>query len=317
MTKPTKIIFAGTPEFAVPYLQSLIDDVDFEVAGVITQPDRPVGRKQILTPPPVKILANESNLNILQPEDLKGEKIEKQLKDLGADILVVVAYGQIIPQNILDLFPERAINVHPSLLPKYRGASPMQSAILRGDKKTGVSIMMMDSKMDHGPILDQIGIKLSGDETAEDLHNKVAEESPKFLMRTIKKYLNGNIKPKEQDHSQATFCKEINKENAKIDWELSAQEISNKIRGYFPSPTAWTTMEGKRLKIFPPVEVMKTLEHKNIKTTGEINIANSKLQVQCGKDSLLINKLQLEGKKPMSAEEFIRGNKDINGIILK
>ncbi|MFA6526755.1 MAG: methionyl-tRNA formyltransferase [Candidatus Buchananbacteria bacterium] len=310
MTKPIKAVFAGTPDFSVPYMEGLLSDPDFLVLGAITQSDKPSGRKQELSPSPVKILAAKNNLKIWQPEKLRKDKsIEEELKALQADMLVVVAYGQIIPQAILDLFPKGAINVHPSLLPKYRGASPIQSALLNGEKETGISIMLMDAKMDHGPILAQENFQLNGEETNSSLHEHLAKTGVQLLIKTIKEYLTGNIKPIVQNDDEATFCTTITKEDGRLDWSQPAQIIKQKIYAFFPWPATWTTLNDKRIKIFPPVAVLKT-ESDQI---GKLEITDSGLAVHCGENKLLLKKIQLEGKKEISAQDFARGHKDIEG----
>lgn len=311
----TKILFAGTPDFAVPYLTALKNDGSFEIVGVITQPDKPSGRKQELTPSPIKQAATALGTKILQPEKLIGnQEIISEIKNLNPDLLIVVAYGLIVPKQILDLFPRGAINVHPSLLPQYRGASPIQSALLNGEKTTGISIMLMDEKMDHGPLLKQVEVALTGEETNKSLHDQLAVMGAPLLLETIKKYLAGEITPVDQDHGQATFCKTISKEDAQINWQSSAQEIKQKIYAFYPWPATWTTWKDKRLKIYPPVQVIS--EQSDIKV-GEIFLSEGKLAVKTGADALVINQLQLEGKKEVLANEFLRGYPEIVGAVLK
>ncbi|MEI6288483.1 MAG: methionyl-tRNA formyltransferase [bacterium] len=307
-----KIVFIGTPDFAVPYLNSILADADFEVLGVITQSDKPSGRKQELTPSAVKISAEKNNLTIWQPENIKNNpELIQTLKNLQPDLLVVVAYGQIIPQEILDIATHGNINVHPSLLPKYRGASPIQSALLAGETETGISIMLMDAKMDHGPILTQEKIKLLGEETNKSLHDDLAQIGAPILINTIKKYLHQEITPTEQNHAEATFCKTISKTDAQINWSLPAKKIKQKIYAFYPWPGTWTTLDNKRVKIFPPVQIKKI--NSTDKKTGQIILENKKLATMCGEDFLIINNLQLEGGKEMSAENFLAGHQDIEG----
>lgn len=311
--KPIRVVFAGTPHFAVPFLYALIKDPDFQVVSVITQPDRPVGRKQIFTPSPIKEVARENAIAILQPELLrKNKKIVFDLMDLAPDLLIVVAYGQIVPPEVLAVAKFGNINVHPSLLPKYRGSSPIQSAILNGDDKTGVTIMLMDEKLDHGPILSQKEFALSGQETGDSLLNDTAKIGTPLLVDVAKKFVNGEIEPTKQDDDLSTICKTINKDNAKIDWTKPAKQIEREIRAYYSWPISWTTLSGKRLKIFPATTINQTTQLK----PGEIAINNSELSIGCGQGSLIISKLQLEGKEITSATDFIRGNKDIAGQIL-
>lgn len=314
MANKIKIIFAGTPEFSVPYLAGLLADPDFSVLGVLTQPDRPSGRKQELSPAPIKVLAQKNNLKIWQPEKLKDDsKIIGELKKTGAALLIVVAYGQIIPQAVLDVFPKGCINIHPSLLPKYRGASPIQSAILNGEKETGISIMLMDAKMDHGPILAQEKAQLTGEETNESLHRQLADSGVKLLIETIKKFLSDEIKPIEQNHETATFCAPITKKDGKIDWQKPPEKIKQKIQAFYPWPGTWTTLDGKRLKIFPPVIIDKD----ESQPAGQITVENEQLTVVCGKGKLIVSKIQLEGKTLITADNFIRGYANLSGKILQ
>lgn len=312
MNKPIKIVFAGTPDFAVPFLEGLFNDSNFSICGVITQPDKPIGRKQELTAPPIKLLATKHQITVWQPEKLRDNAdILEELKKVGAELLVVVAYGQILPQAILNLFPLGAINVHPSLLPKYRGASPIQSAILNDEEKTGISIMLMDAKMDHGPILAQEEVFLDGTETNESLHGLAAIKGVPLLVKTIKDFADKKISGIAQNDAEATFCRTINKEEARINWSDSAKKISAQVRGLYPWPVAWTTFNGKRLKIFPPIEVVESVDKAAI---GSITIDNGKIRVQCGQGAIMINKVQLEGKNAMNSKEMING---IKGLVEK
>lgn len=312
-TEPLRIIFAGTPAFSEPYLQGLLSDPDFLISGVITQPDKPSGREKKMSSAPIKLLAQANQLIIWQPEKLSEDKnLEEQIRATGADLLIVVAYGQIIPQAILDLFSKGAINVHPSLLPKYRGASPIQSALLNGEQTTGISIMLMDAKMDHGPILAQEAVKLDGEETNESLHIKLARDGVPLLIATIKQFLAGGVMPQPQDDSQATFCATISKEDGRIDWSQPAQLIKQQIQAFYPWPATWTTLDNKRLKIFPPVSVLPGASGQ----PGQILFENHTMSIACGQNHLQIEKIQLEGKNESSATDFIRGHQDIAGKIL-
>lgn len=309
MNKLIRIIFCGTPEFAVPFLKSVAGDADFEIVSVITQPDKPTGRKQILTPPPVKILAQKNNFRIFQPESLKNNpELVESLKSISPDLIIVVAFGQLIPKEILAIPARGSINVHPSLLPKYRGASPVQSAILNGDKNTGITIMLMDEKMDHGPILAQKELALSGDETNESLHQTMAKIGSKLLLETAKSFLEESIQPQEQNHDLAVFCRPITRNDAKIDWRDPAEKIERKIRAFQPWPGTWTILSDKRLKIFPPAIVIKDKNNEKLEA-GKIMAENKKIIVACGEDYLEIKKMQIEGKKEISADDFLRGQK--------
>lgn len=303
-----RIIFMGTPEFAVPGLTRLIESSDFEIVGIFTQPDKPVGRKQILTPPPIKKLASAHNLKIFQPEKIKTEV--ETIRNLSPDLIVVIAYGKIIPQAILDLPTFACLNVHASLLPKYRGAACLNAPILNGDQETGVTIMKMEAGLDTGPILRQAKIKLDGSETLEMVHDKLSNLGAELLIPTIYDYLARKITPQIQDDSQASYIKILNKEDGKIDWTRPALEIERMVRAYNPWPGTYTTSGGKIIKIISVGhEALKINDHK----IGQSFINNGRLAIQCGQDSLLILKLQLEGGRVLSVEEFLRGHKLFSG----
>jgi methionyl-tRNA formyltransferase len=306
---PTRIVFLGTPDLAVPFLEALTNEPDFEVQAVITQPDRPVGRKQILTPSPVKELALAKGVTVFQPENLKKDSITlppspgfggtpskasvggASLHDsiTSADLAVVVAYGIIIPQTVLSLPKLGFINVHPSLLPKYRGPTPIQSAIANGDKETGVSIMLLDKGMDTGPILAQEKIILVADETQVSLTEKIKQLGPALLIETIKKYVAGKIELQPQDDSQAVICKMLSRDSGKIDWSESAERIEQKIRAYFPWPGTWTEFShnGKNIR----VKILKA------------KLNNGQLELL---------EVQPEGGTVMPYEAFVRGYGKLN-----
>lgn len=318
-----KILFFGTSEFAVPILEKLIEN-NYSIAAIITQPDKPTGRKQILTPSPVKILAQTHNLTILQPETLKEFSFNEfpnliaKIKNL--ELIISASYGKIIPKYILDLPKYGSLNVHPSLLPKYRGPSPIQTAILNGDKETGVSIMLMDEKMDHGPIIAQEIISLN-DEAPKftQLHNKLSMVGANLLVNMIPKLIRREVKPISQDDAKATYTKIITREDGKINWDKSAEEIDRQIRAFNPWPGCWTIMNRekspKRVKVingiarirdkednFLPGQVFKFESKKNFQiTTG----SEKMMLVKCGENYLEILKLQVEGKKIITGEDFL------------
>ena len=274
-----KIVFIGTPEFGAIILKELCN-ANLKPVLVITAPDKPVGRKQILTPPPVKILAEKYNINIIQPEQILNSKSE--ILNLNPDLIVVVAFGQILPKEILEIPKYGCLNVHPSLLPKYRGPSPIQSFILNGDKKTGVTIVLMDEKIDHGQILTNSKFQITNPKiTYLELHNKLAELGVKLLIETIPKWTRGEIKPRPQNHSKATYTKILKKQDGKIDWQKPVEYIERQVRAFNPWPGTHTIYNGKILKI---------------------------LKAEILKDQLIIKEVQLEGKKPMSFEDFLRGH---------
>lgn len=313
----------GTPDFSVPVLNSLIKGSN--VIAVVTQPDKRVGRKQEITQSPVKKVALEHKIEVLQPEKIKGNaEFIKRVKDLNPDLIVVVAYGFILPQEILDISKYGVINIHASLLPKYRGASPIQSAILNGDKETGVTIMLIDDKMDTGPLLAQRTITINNNDNFERLHDKLAQLGATLLLEALPKYISGEIKPVAQKDSEATYCKILTKEDGKIDWHKSAEEIERQVRAFTPWPGAWTVWNNKSFKVIKAVvyastkPVLSEAEGLSMTTgkVGEVFKINEGLSIACGKDALEILELQLEGKKPMSAKEFLNGYSGIIGAQL-
>lgn len=306
-----KVVFMGTPDFGLPVLQVIIDN--YKLLAVVTQPDKKVGRKQVVTSPPVKNFALNKGYEVLQPEKIKGNKefIEK-IRSLQPDLIVVVAYGFILPQELIDIPKYGVINVHASLLPKYRGASPIQSVILNGDKETGVSIMLIDDKMDHGPLLGQKTITITDNDNFESLHDKLAQLGADLLVDIIPQYYSEQIKPVAQDESKATYCQLIKKEDGKIDLYKSPIEIVNRVRALNPWPGTWVNWNSKNLKLLK----VKWIED-NSHEIGEVFKYNQGLAVECIEDALEILELQLEGKKPMTAKEFLNGYSDIVGARLK
>lgn len=293
----TKIIFFGTQEFAKGILNALIKSGNFEIIGVFTQPDRPAGRKQEIQKSPVKILAEKHGLKILQPENLKVF----QMPNFNADLNIVCQYGLIIPQTILDSALKGSINIHTSLLPKYRGASPIQTAILQGEKETGVTIMLMDKKMDHGPILSQANIAIEINDTYLTLSEKMIPIANNLLLNTLTDYLTGELKPTEQNHDKATFCKIFTREDGKIDFNKATQEIYNQFRGLTPWPGIYTTFNAKRIKLLDIVPSDKKIN------LGKFKAEENKLFLGCKDNSVEIFKLQIEGKNVMDAKAFING----------
>lgn len=300
-----KIVFFGTPEFAVPALKALHQE-GFNIVLVVTQVDQPVGRKQILTPTPVKVKAKELGLEICQ----RFEDLKLKTKNLKPDLGIVAAYGKIIPKKILDLFPLGLLNIHPSLLPKYRGPSPIQNAILNGDKETGVTIIKLDEKMDHGPKLKAQSLKLKTNYNYESLSEKLADLGAKMLVAILPDYLAGKIKLEPQDDDKATYTKIIAKGDGKINWQKSAVEIERQIRAYAPWPGCFSefVINGKKINVKIVRAIHELPVHGNNQPNiGKFSIKNGQLFVQCGSGSLLIEKLQPEGKKEMTAKEFING----------
>ncbi|MCX6785606.1 MAG: methionyl-tRNA formyltransferase [Candidatus Komeilibacteria bacterium] len=306
--KPS-IIFFGTPDFAVPTLQALIRE-DYDVILVVTQAAKPVGRKQILTSTPVKIEAKKLSLPV-------GTDLA-ELKKYHADLGVVAAYGELIPKKILDLFPLGVLNIHPSLLPKYRGPSPIQTAILNGDKETGITIIKLDAKMDHGEKLKAQSLKLKADDGYKSLSESLALLGAKMLVEILPDYLNDKIKLLPQDDSQATFTKIISKEDGKINWQKSAEQIERQIRAYAPWPGCYAEfmVNGKKINVkivFARVcdnvttHNCASLHGDNQENIGKFTSKDNFLYIRCGHGALLVETLQPEGKKEMSAREFING----------
>ena len=303
--KQYKIIFFGTPEFSAIILDKLINSPFCPIA-VVTAPDKLKGRKQILTPSQTKELSVKKNIPVFQPVFLKNNpQIIKELSNLKPDLFIVAAYGLILPLEILNIPHNGCINVHPSLLPKYRGASPIQQTILNGDKETGTTLILMDEKMDHGPVISQ---KEFNEEIESinypKLSVKLAILSANLLIDTLPKFLAKEIKPTKQNHKQVTFVKRINKLDGKIDWTKSANEIERTTRAYCPWPGTYTTLTTKKLKIIH-VEILE-INHK--KQPGTIFLFENKIPaVACGKNALILKEIQLEGKNIITGKEFING----------
>ena len=301
------IVFAGTPEFAQPSLESLAADSRFEVLGVITQPDRPAGRGQKLALSAIKQTALKLGLPVWQPVQIKD--LAADLKKLAPDFLVVVAYGQLLPIEILEIPKHGAINLHGSLLPKYRGAACIAAPILNGDPVSGVTIMLMDSGLDSGPILKQKEINLDPKETAASLHDKLSLLGAKYLGDTLASFYSGNIKPKDQPLEGISYFSSLKKEAGWLKWSKSAEALDREIRAYYPWPGSFTIWRGRRLKI-TKAEVFKGNELKN-ELPGKVLVLDKKLLVACGQGFLNILELQLEGGKVLETEVFLGGHPQI------
>lgn len=298
-----RLIFMGTPQFAIPSLEKLIKARDLEIIGVFTQADKKQGRKQEISYSPVKKIALKHNLTVFQPNRIKDQT--DIILNLKPDIIVVIAYGQIIPQSILDIPKYNCLNVHGSLLPKYRGASCLAAPILNGDNETGITIMKMEAKMDTGPILKQFKIKLNHTETLQDIHDTLANLSAEHLDSVILDYTKNKIKEKKQDDNQASYVKLTKKSDGLIDWQKSATEIEREIRAYFPWPGSFSFYHAKMLKI---LEAKISNEQLNLKP-GEVRYQAKKIFIGTGQGVLDILKLQLSGEKILTSQEFINGHK--------
>ena len=301
--QPLRIIFMGTPDFATSNLQTLIDSPD-DVVAVVTQPDRPKGRGKQLTPPPVKLLAESADIPVLQPTKIRTEEFLNGLLSYQPDLIVVTAYGRILPPSLLELAPMGCINVHGSLLPMHRGAAPIQWSVIKGDKEVGVTVIQMDEGMDTGDILLKASIPSAPDETADTLFNKLAQLGNDTLLKAIQGLKDGSIASTPQDHSMATEAPMLKKTDGLIEWSKSAGELESLIRGLDPWPSAFCFLDGKRLRLFRPEVAYKD----NDAQPGSLLRADKRgLLIACGKDTLLIKEIQPEGKKRMTTEAFLCG----------
>ncbi|MBQ2316170.1 MAG: methionyl-tRNA formyltransferase [Clostridia bacterium] len=304
-----RIVFMGTPDYSVKTLDALMT-AGHEVVAVFAQPDKPVGRKQILTPPPVKQRAEELGIPCYQPTTLRDGVALSILKELDPEVIVVVAYGKILPKEILELPPLGCVNGHASLLPRHRGASPIQWAIVCGDKQTGVTTMLMDEGMDTGDILDTAVTDIGEQETAEELFERLSAISANLMVSTLKGLQNGTVTPKKQDENKATYAPIIKKEMAHIDFNKTADEICNAVRGYYSWPCAFCILDGKRLK------VMSAISATGSGNIGEVIDNTNSLKVACKDGAVEFLTVQLEGSRAMSASEMLRGKGIALGTVL-
>lgn len=296
-----RIVFMGTPDFAVPSLQALID-AGHDVCAVYTQPDKPQGRKQILTAPPVKTLALEHDIPVFQPNTLKNEDEQARLRELAPEVIIVVAYGKLLPKAVLDIPPHGCINVHGSLLPRWRGAAPIQWAVIAGDEMAGVTTMQMAEGLDTGDMLLTYETKVGEKETAGELFDRLAQSGAELLIQTLVKL--DEITPRPQEDAQSCYAHMLDKQMAVIDWSKSAHEIDCLIRGLNPWPIALTTLSGERLKVFAAEKAAGNGE------PGTVLEADPKkgLTVACGEGALKLTEIQLVGGKRMKATDFLRGH---------
>ena len=311
-TQPLRIIFMGTPDFAAATLQALIDGPD-EVVAVITQPDRKKGRGKKVTPPPTKVIAEAAGIPVLQPSKIKTEEFRNGLLTYQPDLFVVAAYGRILPPSILNLAPMGCINVHGSLLPKYRGAAPIQWAVINRDQEVGVTIMQMDEGMDTGDILLKSSIQPSPDDTAGSLFVKLAQLGSETLLKAVQGLKQGTVIPIPQDHEQATNAPMFTKDDGCINWNEEAEKLAGLIRGLDPWPTAYCFLDDKRLRLFSPEVIHKDSDQE----PGVVIEADKRgILVSCGSNCLLIREIQPEGKKRMPVEAFLCGCNLPSGTVL-
>ncbi|MGN0654745.1 MAG: methionyl-tRNA formyltransferase [Oscillospiraceae bacterium] len=308
------IVFMGTPDFAVPCLKALIES-DNTVQAVFTQPDKPKGRGYKLTPPPVKVVAMEHNIPVYQPQSLKkGEDAEKSseiLNNLKPDLIVVVAYGKILPLSVLNVPKHFCINVHASLLPKYRGAGPIQWSVLNGEKETGVTTMLMAEGLDTGDILLKKSTEIGENETASELHDRLSLLGAELLIETINAVKSGNITPIKQNDEESCYSPMLTKDMCPVDFSKSAREIHNQIRGLSDWPCATANLDGKRIKLYKS-HIVPDIKGKS----GEITDAES-FVIACGDgNGIAIDEIQAEGGKRMKTADYLRGNKITKGTVL-
>ncbi len=305
-----RVVFMGTPDFAVPVLEALTES-KHEVVAVVTQPDKRKGRGKEMQYTPVKTAALNHGIEVYQPAKVKDEEFQNVLRDINADVIVVVAFGQILPPSIIHMPKYGCINVHASLLPKYRGAAPIQWAVIDGEKETGITTMQMDEGLDTGDMMLKEVVPVDKKETGGSLHDKLAACGGKIILETLQKVEDGTVTYTKQDDSKSNYAKMLDKNLGKIDFTKKAVEIERLIRGLNPWPSAYTKLNGKTLKIWDA----DVLEGEN-ETPGKIvNITKDQIWISTGEGILAVNELQLEGKKRMNTEDFLRGYKMENAVL--
>lgn len=308
-----RVCFLGTPDFAAQHLQALLDDDHFEVVGVVTQPDRPAGRKMQLTPSPVKVLAQAHGLPVLTPENFKkDEACRAEIRSWKAEVAVVVAYGQILPQSFLDSFRFGAVNVHGSLLPLYRGAAPIQRSLENGDRITGVSLQKMVFKLDAGPVIGERVITLNDEINATELYAVMAKLGCELLHLEFMDYLRGHLAPRAQDESKVTIAAKISKEESLLDWNQPAQKLHNKVRAFSMGPGTYVMTNGKRLKIHKTKVILaeaKTLASAAQQSAGHVvKVDHDHLWIQSGENILALLEVQPESKPKMKIHDFLKSH---------
>ena len=306
-----RLVFMGTPEFAVPVLEALVGQ--YQIAAVVTQPDRAAGRGRGVKPSPVKETALAYDLPLLQPPSLRRPEAIAELEELAPDVIVVAAFGQILPPDVLTVPPHGCLNVHASLLPRYRGAAPIAAAILAGEEQTGVTLMLMDEGMDTGPILVQARCQIEPQDTTGSLSVKLARLGAELLVETLPRWLDGQIAPQPQDDSLATYCQMITKKDGLLDWSLPATDLWLRVRAYHPWPGTYTYWQGKPLKVLRarPVTISSSSEK-----PGQVISVDDGVAVVTGTEALLLEEIHLAGKKVLTAQEFVRGQRDFIGSVL-
>ncbi|HBM46626.1 MAG TPA: methionyl-tRNA formyltransferase [Lachnoclostridium sp.] len=309
-----RIVFMGTPDFSVPTLEALVAS-EHEVVGVVTQPDKPKGRGKEIHMSPVKECALQHNIPVYQPVRARDEAFVDEMRALNPDVMVVIAFGQILPKSLLELPKYGCVNIHASLLPKYRGAAPIQWAVINGDEETGITTMMMDVEMDTGDMLEKTVVKLDPEETGGSLFDRLSLLGGDLILSTLSKLEKGEITPVPQDHEKATYVKKISKSMGDIDWTMDAVSIERLVRGLNPWPSAFTRWNGKMLKIWEA----KVLPDPDVKLPcgSVISASDEGLKIQTGAGVLCVTSLQLEGKKRMDTAAFLRGYQVAAGSMME
>jgi methionyl-tRNA formyltransferase len=329
MSEQPRIVFFGTPQFAVPSLSALVDS-GYDIVGVVTAPDKPAGRSRTITPSPVKQFALSRGLKVIEPKTLKDDDVFAAFSSLAPELCVVVAYGKIIPSWYLQVPRLGFLNVHPSLLPRWRGPSPIQTTLMNGETETGVSIMQLDEEMDHGPLLgfraDGIQrLKLSGQETSQahvvldgteylpDLSAHLSEVGASLLVDVVALHMAGVTEAREQNHELATYCKKVTRTDARIDWSMPATKVFNLIRAMAGEPSAWFTWHKEAINVLRAAPHIEEIANK----PGIVFLSGRKVMVATGHGAIELQKIQPAGKRPMDAGSFINGHRDFVGSVLK
>lgn len=306
MSDSLRIIFAGTPDFAARHLDALLSS-QHQIVGVFTQPDRPAGRGNKLTPSPVKVLAEQHNLPVFQPVSLRPEDSQKLVSDLNADVMVVVAYGLILPKAVLDMPRLGCINVHGSLLPRWRGAAPIQRALWAGDAETGVTIMQMDVGLDTGDMLHKVSCPITAQDTSATLYDKLAEMGPQGLLATLAELANGTATPEKQDEALVTYAEKLSKEEARLNWTLSAAQLERCVRAFNPWPVSFFMIDGQPVKVWQS----QAIAAEQNQAPGTIISADKHgIAVATTEGALLMTQLQPSGKKSMSAQDLLNSRRE-------
>ncbi|ERK05368.1 methionyl-tRNA formyltransferase [Serratia fonticola] len=306
MSDSLRIIFAGTPDFAARHLDALLSS-GHQVVGVFTQPDRPAGRGNKLTPSPVKVLAEQHQIPVFQPKSLRPQENQHLVADLNADVMVVVAYGLILPKAVLDMPRLGCINVHGSLLPRWRGAAPIQRALWAGDSETGVTIMQMDVGLDTGDMMHKIACSIEATDTSASLYNKLAELGPQGLLITLQQLAAGTVQREVQDEALVTYAEKLSKEEARLDWSLSAEQLERCIRAFNPWPISYFTLDDQPVKVWQATVLAETA---NAEPGTIVHADKHGIQVATAQGILNLTQLQPAGKKPMSAQDLLNSRRE-------